>query len=78
MEDGDFKIKYKQQDDINKNQKKSRFNINKNGALLGVLFIIAGIIWMAYVLGLIPNLLLTIWPQLAIIIIGLFILVQSL
>lgn len=57
---------------------KFRNKVNKSGVFIGILFIIFALGWIAAKLGLIPEVLFSMWPQILIIIIGIYILYKSL
>jgi len=57
---------------------RTKRKINKSGIFVGVLLIIFALLWIASKLGLIPSIFFDIWIQIAIIIIGIFILYKSL
>lgn len=73
-------------DDFNKEnfRKKREFKDiyvdKRNNATLyfGLVCIIVGLIWFAYTLGLIPEIYLKTWPQILLILIGLFLVFKSL
>jgi len=52
--------------------------INKTGIFIGILLVLFAFLWIASKLGLIPSLFFDIWPQIVLIIIGIFILYKSL
>ena len=52
--------------------------LNKTGIFVGVLLVLFAFLWIASKLGLIPSIFFDIWPQIILIIIGVFILYKSL
>lgn len=75
MDAEDINLKYKEKET---KKKVKNFRINKTGIIIGVLFVLVGIVWILNALSLIPPLLLKVWPQLVLIVIGLFIVFESL
>lgn len=66
-------------DGFEKEQKKNlrKRKINTAGIIIGIILILIGIIWAAYVMGLIPPLIIKMWPQVALIVIGICIVIKS-
>lgn len=56
---------------------RTKNGVNKAGAFLGVLIIIFAFLWIASKLGLIPSIFFDLWPQIILVIIGIFILYKS-
>jgi len=57
---------------------KIKSNINKAGIFVGILIVLIAIGWIGAKMGLIPPILFDMWPQIALIIIGIFIVYKSL
>ena len=57
---------------------RTKSNLNKSGIFVGLLLILFALLWIASKLGFIPSIFFEIWIQIAIIIIGIFILYKSL
>ncbi|MCL2687446.1 MAG: hypothetical protein FWE58_02815 [Methanobrevibacter sp.] len=53
-------------------------SISKAGIFIGILMIVMAITWIASKLGLIPPIIFDMWPQIALIVIGIFIVYKSL
>lgn len=72
------------EEDFNKDKfrKKREFKdinpIKSNITLyFGLICIVVGVIWFAYTLGLIPEIYLKTWPQILLILIGIFLVIKS-
>ena len=72
-------------DDFNKENFKKRdftniYETKKGNTILyfGLICIVVGLIWFAYTLGLIPEIYLKTWPQILLILIGIFLVFKSL
>jgi len=65
-------------DDDNDIRIKVKSTINKAGIFVGILIILIAIAWTAAKLGLIPTIVFDMWPQIVLIIIGIFIVYKSL
>lgn len=65
-------------DENNEIKIRSSKKINKTGIFFGILIILFAFLWIATRLGLIPNIIFSMWPQIILIIIGIFILYKSL
>jgi hypothetical protein len=61
--------------DVKKSKMKKR---NIWGISIGLCLIIVGIVWYAYLIGLIPLVYLQYWPQILIVLVGILILIKSL
>ena len=57
---------------------KIKSKLNKTGIFVGILIVFFAFLWIASKLGLIPSILFDLWPQIILIIIGIFILYKSL
>ncbi|MDR2830951.1 MAG: hypothetical protein LBB45_07965 [Methanobrevibacter sp.] len=51
--------------------------ISKTGIFVGLLIILFALTWIAVELGLIPKVVLNLWPQIILLIIGIFILYKT-
>ncbi|MDR2624149.1 MAG: hypothetical protein LBC39_06255 [Methanobrevibacter sp.] len=52
--------------------------ISKTGIFVGILIILFALTWIAVELGLIPKVILNLWPQIILLIVGIFILYKAL
>ena len=57
---------------------RTKSRINKTGTFIGVLVVIFAFLWIASKLGMIPSILFDLWPQIILIVVGIFILYKSL
>jgi len=57
---------------------KKRSNINKAGVFVGILIVLIAIAWIGAKMGLIPPIIFDMWPQIILIIIGIFVVYKSL
>ncbi|MCL2115560.1 MAG: hypothetical protein FWH29_04995 [Methanobrevibacter sp.] len=57
---------------------RTQSRLNKTGVFIGVLIVLFALLWIASKLGLIPSILFDLWPQILLIIIGVFVLYKSL
>lgn len=57
---------------------KRRSNINKSGIFVGILIVLIAIVWIAAKIGWIPPIIFDMWPQIILIIIGIFVVYKSL
>ncbi len=48
------------------------------GIAIGLILILVGVIWYAYLVGIIPLIYLQYWPQILLVLVGLLILIKSL
>jgi len=55
-----------------------RKKISKTGLFIGILIILFSITWMGVDLGIIPKTILNLWPQILLIIVGIFVVYKSL
>ena len=57
---------------------KIRSNINKAGVFVGILIVLIAVAWIGAKMGLIPQVIFDMWPQIILIVIGIFIVYKSL
>ena len=57
---------------------RTKSRLNKTGLFIGVLLVLFAFLWISSKLGLIPSIIFDLWPQIILIIIGIFILYKSL
>jgi hypothetical protein len=57
---------------------KIKSSINKAGVFVGILIVLIAFAWIGAKLGLIPSIVFDMWPQIVLIIIGIFIVYKSL
>ncbi|MDR2967736.1 MAG: hypothetical protein LBU74_07290 [Methanobacteriaceae archaeon] len=57
---------------------RTKSRLNKTGIFIGILLVLFAFLWIASKLGLIPSIFFNLWPQIILIIIGIFILYKSL
>jgi len=65
-------------DDDNDIPIKRKKNINKAGIFVGILIVLIALAWTGAKLGLIPPIIFDMWPQIILIIIGIFVVYKSL
>jgi hypothetical protein len=53
-------------------------SLNKTGAFIGLIIIVFAFLWISSKLGWIPSILFDLWPQIVLVVIGIFILYKSL
>ncbi|WP_067260696.1 hypothetical protein [Methanobrevibacter cuticularis] len=65
-------------DDNNNIPIRTRSKINKAGIFVGILIVVFALAWIAAKMGWIPDFIFTLWPQIILIIIGIYVLYRSL
>jgi len=65
-------------DDENDIPIRIRNKINKAGIFVGILIVLIALAWILAKLGLIPPIIFDMWPQIVLVIIGIFIIYKSL
>lgn len=65
-------------DDDNDIPIKRKRNMNKAGIFVGILIVLIALAWVGAKLGLIPPIIFDMWPQIILIIIGIFVVYKSL
>lgn len=65
-------------DDDNDIHIKRRSSVNKSGIFVGILIVLIAFAWIAAKMGWIPSIVFDLWPQIILIIIGIFVVYKSL